>query len=141
MSELNMAKDYWWESDGDYYRPNTQNLKNFKPTTGLLHHFYGVYIHDRDRFNDVVMRPFGADRVNRVDPMILDALARDLSPFQERLEEMALLVMPGQNERSVLGTYALVKKISGQKLFIRPERSITVVSAISTTSIPPPPST
>jgi len=87
-----------------------------------------MYIHDVEKFNEVRMRPYGSSRVNRVDPMILDGMARDLSPFQERSEEVALLVMSGQNQSSIRGTYALVKKINGYKMFVRPERHVTVVS-------------
>jgi len=129
MSELNMAKEYWWESDGEYYRPNTLNLKNFKPPTGLLHHFYAVYIHDREQFDEVRMRPYGSNRVNRVDPMTLESIARSLSPFQERSEEVALLVISGQHRETIHGTYYLVKRVNGQRLFVRPERQVIVVSS------------
>jgi len=132
MSELYMAKEYWWESDGEYYRPNTLNLKNFKPPTGLLHHFYAVYVHDLEKFNEVRMRPYGVDRIYRVDPMTLDSMAHDLSPFKGRSEEVALLVMSSsgqKDDRGIHGTYSLVKKVNGQKLFVRPERHVEMVGS------------
>jgi len=128
MTELNMVKEYWWEVDGDYYRPNTQNLKNFKPASGLLHHFYAKYIHDKDHFNEVRNRNFGPrnDRY-RTEPQDLDKLVEELSPFKEQPEAVALLIIPN-HDHSLRGTYALNKKITGQKLFVRPERRPTRVS-------------
>eukprot|EP00952_Eustigmatos_sp_NYUAD-ZCMA_P006741 28866-Eustigmatos_ZCMA.PRE.1 len=63
MQELKVqGVDFWWELDDDgCYKPNTANLKNFKPASGLLHHFYHVFIRDPGRYNHVRnYRPPGA---------------------------------------------------------------------------------
>jgi hypothetical protein len=43
---VGVAGEYWWELDdaAKVYRPCTQNLKNFKPASGLLHHFFATYV-------------------------------------------------------------------------------------------------
>jgi hypothetical protein len=125
--------DYWWELDasGQYYRPNTANLKNFKPASGLLHHFYSVFIRDPDRYEEVRRhRPQGGRY--RVDPDELEELVEKLSPFRQQPEPKALLVHPRQNQ-ALRGTYALSKKIAGYNVFIRPQRTVNPhVSALTT---------
>jgi hypothetical protein len=33
-------KEWYWELVGGCYYPNTGDFKNFRPSTGLFHHFY-----------------------------------------------------------------------------------------------------
>lgn len=118
--------DYWWELDTDdqCYKPNTQNLKNFKPASGLLHHFYSVFINDEDKFNEVRFNK-AALRRPRIDPEELDELVAKLSPFRLLPESKAMLVVTDDHQLS--GTYALCKKVNGYHVFVRPARKMTKV--------------
>ena len=127
LSDLRVqGVDYWWEldSDGLHYKPNTQNLKNFKPASGLLHHFYAVYINEVDNFNEVRFNK-AALRRPRIDPEELDELVNKLSPFRLLPEAKAMLVVSDDYQLS--GTYALCKKINGYHVFVRSPRKISKV--------------
>lgn len=124
--------DYWWEQETDemgniFYKPNTQNLKNFKPASGLLHHFYQVYIHDEGNYDAVRNNPKATGSRFRTDPDELDELVAKLSPFRVLPEPKALLVLPNSMaplHLTLRGTYALSKKVNNFNVFIRPARQI-----------------
>ena len=127
--------DYWWEQEVGkngtvYYRPNTQNLKNFKPASGILHHFYQTYIYDQDKYDEVRQNPRATSRSGRyrIDPEELDDLVAKLSPFCILPEPKALLVLPNSADpvhKTLQGTYALSKKVNGFNVFVRPARQVT----------------
>ncbi|EWM27122.1 hypothetical protein Naga_100046g45 [Nannochloropsis gaditana] len=124
--------DFWWEQEEDeqgvvFYKPNTQNLKNFKPASGLLHHFYQVYIHDSRNYETVRHNPRATGSRFRTDPEELDDLVAKLSPFRVLPEPKALLVLPNSTaplHQSLRGTYALGKKVNNHNVFFRPARQV-----------------
>lgn len=117
--------DYWWEVDDDEgcYRPITANLKNFKPASGLLHHFYTVFVEDPKRYKALTKLP---SHRCKYQPDELEELVKKLTPFREVPEPKALLVVP-KTMPQLRGTYALSKKIAGNNVYLRPERKITRV--------------
>ena len=36
-----------------HIRPITDNLKNFKPSSGLLHHFYSIFIYNPAKCDEI----------------------------------------------------------------------------------------
>lgn len=127
LADLKMGQlDYWWETDGDSYRPITANLKNFKPASGLLHHFYTIFI-DNVRRRDAVLNHKLAEHRQRFSTDELKEMVKKLTPFREMPEPKVLLVVPHARPQ-IRGTYALTQKINGNNYYLRIARSATKVN-------------